>query len=87
MINLNGINLGALGGGSSSLPIIPVQELPDPSTAKNAIYLVPAKEAGEGNLFDEYIVVNGAWEKIGQGKFTLDNYYTKEETDNKLKYV
>lgn len=66
------------------MDIIPVQELPDPATAKKAIYLVPAEGAEEGNLFDEYIVVDGKWEKFGSGKISLENYYTKEESDGKF---
>lgn len=82
-ISLSGQSNGR-SGATSKLPIIPVQELPDPSEAKKAIYLVPAAEAEEGNLFDEYIVVDGKWEKIGSGKISLEDYYTKSEADGKF---
>lgn len=69
---------GGCGGGTSKLPIIPVQELPDVSTAKNgAIYIVPAKDGEHGDMFEEYIVVDGAWELIGRAKFDTEDFIKK----------
>lgn len=60
-----------------------VEELPVEDIRTNVIYLVPAA-AEEYQIYDEYVYVNGAWEKIGTTKIDLSNYYTKEEVDNKL---
>lgn len=43
---------------------VPDVELPDEYT----LYLVPAAEPDSGNLYDEYIYVEGEWEKFGSGK-------------------
>ena len=48
-----------------------VNELPETDT-ENAIYLVPVTDSTEDNLFDEYIYVDGAWEKIGSSTVAVD---------------
>lgn len=71
---------------------IVVEELPPVVEAvKNAIYLVPKKDAPEEerNVKDEYIAVDNdegvkVWEKIGDTKIDLSDYYTKSESDNKF---
>lgn len=71
---------------------IVVGELPPADEAvTNAIYLVPKKDAPEEerNIKDEYIAVDGGegvkvWEKIGDTKIDLSDYYTKSESDNKF---
>lgn len=52
---------------------------------ENKIYLVPSKDAEQGNIYNEFIWKNGKWEKIGQDKIDLSNYYTKDEIDPKIK--
>lgn len=49
-----------------------VSTLPQPAAADgNTIYMV-AKAAGDaGNSYDEYMVIDGAWEKIGDTQTTL----------------
>ena len=61
-----------------------VEELPVEDIRTNVIYLVPAAAEEEYQIYNEYVYVNGAWEKIGTTKIDLSNYYTKEEIDNKL---
>ena len=58
---------------------VPDVELPDEQT----LYLVPAAEPDSGNLYDEYIYVDGEWEKFGSGGSAIDlsAYATKEYVD------
>lgn len=53
------------------------------SGVKGTIYLV-AHTAETQNLYDEYLWINDAWEKIGTTQIDLSNYYNKTETDNLL---
>lgn len=53
------------------------------SGASNTIYLVP-NSGTTPNIYDEYIYVNNAWEKIGTTEIDLTQYYTKTETDDLL---
>lgn len=57
-----------------------VEALPATGEA-NIIYMVSRAEAEEQNVYDEYMYINNAWEKIGSTDVDLSNYYTKEETD------
>ena len=55
------------------------EELPEATEAQdNAIYLKPI-ESGAGNQFyEEFIVINDKWEKIGDTAIDLSNYATQE---------
>ena len=57
-----------------------VNELPETDT-ENAIYLLPVTEGAEDNLFDEYIWVNGKWEKIGSAAVAVDMTGYVKNTD------
>jgi hypothetical protein len=53
-----------------------VEQLPDPSLAdENTLYMVLA---ASGNYYEEYLIVNGAWDMVGEtgdggsGGFTLE---------------
>ena len=48
-----------------------VQSLPS-SGASNVIYLVPV--SGQQNVYDEYIYIKSAWEKIGSTDVDLSGY-------------
>lgn len=66
--------------GVDSLEIIPVETLPSVAEAKpKAIYLVPATTTDAGNLFLEYMLINGAWELIGTAGIDLSGYVTTDE--------
>jgi galactitol-specific phosphotransferase system IIB component len=57
---------------------IVVDELPDPGDAlPNKIYLVPASDGISGNSLEEWIVVNGKWEKFGAVALSLDGYFNE----------
>lgn len=60
-----------------------VDELPSTGEA-GTVYLVPKQSAGTGDVYDEYIYVDGSFEHIGSTEIDLSNYYTKAQTDNLL---
>lgn len=59
-----------------------VNELPQ-TGEPNIIYLVP-KQGKTGDVKDEYIWVNNAWEKIGSTEIDLSNYATKTYVNDGL---
>ena len=59
-----------------------VETLPETGDTQT-IYLI-ANSGSAPNIYDEYIYVNSAWEKIGTTEVDLTNYYTKTETDTLL---
>ena len=65
---------------------LPVASLPTTGIKTDKIYLVPATETAEDNIYDEYLYVEGKWEKFGsvQAKADLSGYYTKTEADGKF---
>lgn len=58
-------------GDPGVVKFVVVNELPETDT-ENAIYLVPVTEGAEDNLFDEYIFIDGQWEKIGSAAVAVD---------------
>lgn len=56
-----------------------------PSTGEsNIIYLVPSTSSSEQNIYDEYIYVNSAWEKIGSTSVDLSQYVTNTQLNTTL---
>ena len=67
-----------------SLEIILLEELPEDNIKTNAIYLIPSSTEGEDNKYDEYLYVEGNWERIGQFdsgslKVDLTEYLKKDD--------
>ena len=60
-----------------------VNELPATGEA-GTVYLVPKQSAGAGDVYDEYIYVDGSFEHIGSTEIDLSNYYTKSQADDLL---
>lgn len=59
-----------------------VEELPDPGEAdENTIYMVGTGEGSEDSTYEEYMLVNGAFEKIGSSAVDLTDYAKKSEVD------
>ena len=57
---------------------IVVDALPDPAEANpNKIYILPASGGAAGNNMEEWIVVDGAWEKFGSVGLSLDGYFNE----------
>lgn len=73
---------------NDSLKRVIVESLP-PVGQNNVIYLIlktilnPNETPEEGDIYDEYMWLNNKWEKIGNTKTDLSDYYTKEEVYNK----
>lgn len=60
-----------------------VQVLPatgDPGT----IYLILASSGATGDIYDEWIYINNAWEKIGSTAVDLTDYTTWDSTNEEL---
>lgn len=54
-----------------------VDEMPETGTP-NIIYLVPNGTEG-GNVKDEYMWIDDAWEPLGSTSVDLENYWSKDE--------
>lgn len=66
----------------ANLQIEIVDQLPSVGET-NIIYLVK-KSGSASDIHDEYVFVDGKWEKIGDTEIDLSNYYTRDEVDDKL---
>lgn len=66
----------------ANLQIEIVDQLPSIGET-NIIYLVK-KSGSAPDIHDEYVFVDGKWEKIGDTEIDLSNYYTRDEVDDKL---
>ena len=67
-----------------------VEQLPDASTAQaNTIYMI--KKTGGGiaswgkNIYEEYMVIEGEWELLGNSQVDLTDYAKTDYVDNKTK--
>lgn len=61
-----------------------VSALPGLSTAKeNVIYMVSNSTTGN-NKFDEYMLIDGAWEKTGSSEVDLSGYSTTEQMNTAI---
>ena len=58
----------------STLHLEVVQTLPVQDIQTNVIYLVPKTTSQTNNVYDEYIYVSNAWEKIGETDIDLSGY-------------
>ena len=56
----------------------------DDVTEPNVIYLVPVSGGESDDYYNEYILVNGNPELIGNTRVDLSDYYTREQTDDLL---
>ena len=60
-----------------------VEALPPLGEANaQTIYFVPVVNVEEQNIYDEFLLINGAWEHLGTTHIDLTKYYTKEESNN-----
>lgn len=61
-----------------------VSALPGVATAKeNVIYMVSNSTTGD-NKFDEYMLIDGAWEKTGSSDIDLSGYPTTEQMNTAI---
>ena len=56
----------------------------DDVTEPNVIYLVPVSGGESNDYYNEYILVNGSPELIGNTRVDLSDYYTRKQTDDLL---
>ena len=56
-----------------------VESLPVDNISGTTVYLVLEKPDSTGDLYTEYIYVNGAWENLGKQTVDLSSYSTTEE--------
>ena len=63
-----------------------VDQLPVSDIDVNKIYLLPNPAGADNNTYIEYAYIDSKWEVVGEYKseLSLDNYYTKEQTDEKF---
>jgi len=55
-----------------------VDPLPPANTANpNKIYLAPAPGGSGSNVMEEWVVVNGVWEKLGSVDISLEGYFNE----------
>ena len=55
-----------------------VSELPETGKT-NILYLVAKTEAASGDGYDEYLYINGAWERVGSTDIDLSGYVKASE--------
>lgn len=53
-----------------------IEDLPTAEISSTTLYLLKTSETETGNLYTEYIYVNGAWESLGTQKLDLSGYVT-----------
>lgn len=59
-----------------------VEDLPDAGSAdQNTIYMVGTGAGSEDSAYEEYMLINGAFERIGTSDVDLTNYATKAYAD------
>ena len=78
------VNIAGPPGAPGAVKMQVVDTLPDVGET-DTIYLLKKDTPGEQNLYDEYVYTETTgWEHIGDTSVDLTDYYTKEETDEKL---
>ena len=61
-----------------------VEELPTTDIDPSVIYMILREDSEPNNIYDEWLYINDAWEKIGSTDTDLSDYYTKTQADNKF---
>ena len=61
--------------------IKPVNSLPTQDISDTTVYLLRTQNGEQGNMYDEYIYAENAWEKLGTQTIDLSGYYTAAEVD------
>lgn len=62
-----------------------VAKLPEVGSAdENTIYMVGTGAGSEDSAYEEYMLINGAFERIGTSDVDLSNYFTKEQVTSAI---
>lgn len=66
-----------------------VDELPSENIKENVIYCLKASDERqkEGDIYEEYIYINGSFEQLGVQRMDLENYYSKDIIDDKFAWI
>ena len=70
----------------SSISLFTVEKVDsvDEITKEDTIYLVPSENTDTDNLYDEYLLIDGKPELLGEETVDLSDYPTKEEMNNAI---
>lgn len=87
--------INALIAGVTGFSVEVVDQLPESNIDTHKIYFVPKETSKQtaGDIYDEYLYVQNAWEHIGTTDVDLSQYYTKMESnvrdlkDNVVEYT
>lgn len=60
-----------------------VDILPTSDIDTHTIYFVQKETSSEGDIYDEYLYIQNAWEHIGSTNVDLSQYYTKTEANSR----
>lgn len=59
-------------GDAGVIEFLPVAALPTENINSGIIYLVPVEDSAEGNRYNEYVFIDGQWEKLGEISVQVD---------------
>ena len=76
--------LGNVAGGLKFEIVDTIEDLPAWCDDSSTIYLVPSEKTESNQYYNEYLWMNGRWEKFGDTRVNLAPYYTELEVDNLL---
>lgn len=74
--------IAGVAGGLKFEIVDTIEDLPTWCDDSNTIYLVPSEKTEENQYYNEYLWMNGRWEKFGDTRVNLAPYYTELEVDN-----
>lgn len=79
-------NINTAAAGANKLDVKIVASLPTADISATTIYLMlkPAEQQTTGDMYDEYMYVNSAWEKFGDVSIDLSNYDNKQAVTDKI---
>lgn len=75
--------INSLIAGVTGFSVLVVDTLPTSSIDTHTIYFVQKETSSEGDIYDEYLYVQNAWEHIGSTDVDLSQYYTKTESNSR----
>lgn len=74
--------ISGLAGGLKFEIVDTIEDLPTWCDDSNTIYLVPSEKTEGNQYYNEYLWMNGRWEKFGDTQVNLEPYYTGMKVDN-----
>lgn len=74
--------ISGVAGGLKFEIVDAIEDLPTWCDDSNTIYLVPSEKTESNQYYNEYLWMDGRWEKFGDTQISLSNYYTQSQVDN-----